>query len=277
MRSSLSSQESSANHSILMYHSTPSTPNTAGKAPAPSPHTAVQTEGTLSFHKVEDENPWGIAADPTVPLKVESVLKVQLKRVGRDHGIFKAEVKKMRFNLVPNLFNTDQMKIVNTRWAGEPPNGPGHLIGPIPTEEIARSLAESLIRGLPNAPPNMTADDMTIHPDLVGLDKPKMTVVVSDRSSRASPHALFCVIHTAPDKCLLSATKVFSMRRPSIETLRGSFPPPGEVRRAVLRTPRRRPARGRSRSPPLAPQLTRSRTRRRRRGQRRGAPAREGA
>ena len=73
-----------------MYHSTPSTPKTAGKAPAPSPHTAVQTEGTLSFHKVEDENAWGIAADPTVPLKVESVLKVQLKRVGRDHGIFKA-------------------------------------------------------------------------------------------------------------------------------------------------------------------------------------------
>ena len=51
-------------HSILMYHSTPSTPKTAGKAPAPSPHTAVQTEGTLSFHKVEDENAWGIAADP---------------------------------------------------------------------------------------------------------------------------------------------------------------------------------------------------------------------
>ena len=97
-----------------MYHSTPSTPKTAGKAPAPSPHTAVQTEGTLSFHKVEDENAWGIAADPTVPLKVESVLKVQLKRVGRDHGIFKAEVKKMRFNLVPSLFNTDQMKIVTT-------------------------------------------------------------------------------------------------------------------------------------------------------------------
>ena len=43
-----------------MYHSTPSTPKTAGKAPAPSPHTAVQTEGTLSFHKVEDENAWGI-------------------------------------------------------------------------------------------------------------------------------------------------------------------------------------------------------------------------
>ena len=119
VRSSLSSQESSANQSILMYHSTLSTPKTAGKAPAPSPHTAVQTEGTLSFHKVEDENAWGIAADPTVPLKVESVLKVQLKRVGRDHGIFKAEVKKMRFNLVPNLFNTDQMKIVNTRWAGD--------------------------------------------------------------------------------------------------------------------------------------------------------------
>ena len=75
VRSSLSSQESSANQSILMYHSTLSTPKTAGKAPAPSPHTAVQTEGTLSFHKVEDENPWGIAADPTVPLKVESVLK----------------------------------------------------------------------------------------------------------------------------------------------------------------------------------------------------------
>ena len=94
-----------------MYHSTPSTPKTAGKAPAPSPHTAVQTEGTLSFHKVEDENAWGIAADPTVPLKVESVLKVQLKRVNRDHGIFKEEVKKMRYNLVPNLFNG----IVTTR------------------------------------------------------------------------------------------------------------------------------------------------------------------
>ena len=213
MRSSLSSQESSANHSILMYHSTPSTPNTAGKAPAPSPHTAVQTEGTLSFHKVEDENAWGIAADPTVPLKVESVLKVQLKRVGRDHGIFKAEVKKMRFNLVPNLFNTDQMKIVNTRWAGEPPNGPGHLIGPIPTEEIARSLAESLIRGLPNALPNMTADDMTIHPDLVGMDKPKMTVVVSDKKRDCSgelfPHSIFVVLNDEVNVLQVKVKKVF--------------------------------------------------------------------
>ena len=34
VRSSLSSQESSANQSILMYHSTPSTPNTA---PRPTP------------------------------------------------------------------------------------------------------------------------------------------------------------------------------------------------------------------------------------------------
>ena len=182
-----------------MYHSTPSTPGTAGKVPAKKQKT-IQTNATISFHNLSPEkNKWGIEP-PNASSKVKPVLKVQMQLKGRDIETLREEVKSMRFDLVPNLFNTmGQAKIVNTKWYANPPNGPAHCIGPIPTKEIASSLATSLIAEFPDALPNVTADDMTIHPDLVMMDKPKMTVVVSDKkrdlSGELYPMSIFVVLN----------------------------------------------------------------------------------
>ena len=199
-----------------MYFAQPSTPPTpfAGKGKEKK---GLATTGCLSYHKkTEMMSPWAPAG--TKPNWMP-VLKIQLRMAGRGidakHPVFQSELQTMRdlvdlgFNRFPELKNN-----VTVKWAGYPPNGPAHLIGPLPSLEIAQGLAASLIENLPEALPFSLAD-MTVHPDLVDMEKPKVAIVVSDKkrdnSGELYPMSIFVVMNPAVKVLWIKAEKLFDL------------------------------------------------------------------
>ena len=88
-----------------MYHSTPSTPKTAGKAPAKvKMNKGIQTNAAISYHNFSEvPNGWGIAPASASSKVIKPFLKLQMQLQGRDIETFREEVHRMRFTSVPKL------------------------------------------------------------------------------------------------------------------------------------------------------------------------------
>ena len=202
----------------MQYYSQPSPPSTPFKGKGKGKE-GLQTAGGLAYHKkVMPTSPW---APPGTQPNWMPVLKVQLKLAGRGigpkHPVFEAELQNLRdiVSMGYNDWQRHELKNnVSVKWDGNPPNGPAHLIGPLPSLEIAQDLAATLVEKLPEALPFSPAD-MTVHPDLVDMEKPKMAIVVSDKkrdySGELYPMSIFVVMNPAVKVLWIKAEEVLEL------------------------------------------------------------------